>query len=122
LNPGLPQDQTALAARIVGVPIRSSWTNVLGRSSLDGPAQRRTATRTATWRQLLAMSFIPVAPSPAAQDSWRRSALLLPPLTVISVQEDAAIYAPMRAQLNLMGGRCLLRCVKHSQAWSWQVP
>jgi hypothetical protein len=34
----------------------------------------------------------------AAQDSWQRSALLLSPLTVTSVQEHAAIYAPIRAQ------------------------
>ena len=37
-----------LAARIAAVPIDSSWTNVLDRSSLDGIAHERTATQTAT--------------------------------------------------------------------------
>ena len=51
----------------------------------------------------------------------QRSPRSFPPLTVTSVPEHAAVYAPIRAQHNLMRGRCL-SCVEHSQAWSWQVP
>src|SRR5215831_19590181 len=40
LNPGRARTLTALAARIVAVPLGSAWTNVFGRSSLDGPARR----------------------------------------------------------------------------------
>ena len=39
---------TALAARVTIVQIGSTWTNLLGWSRVDPPAQRRTATRTAT--------------------------------------------------------------------------
>jgi hypothetical protein len=37
-NPRGLQGPTALAARGTAVPIGSSWTNLLGRSSLDGAA------------------------------------------------------------------------------------